>query len=78
MAGTSELLHGAEKADTASSARQCGSAQSLAVSIGARYTPQHPQHTSALPRVYYRISEIRAPTLTMSLLLLNDKRTYHA
>ena len=30
-----ELLHGAESADTASSARQCGSAQPLAASTGA-------------------------------------------
>ena len=41
---TSELLHGAESADTAFSVRQRGSAQPLAVSTGARYTAQHAQH----------------------------------
>ena len=42
---TSELLHGAESADTAFSAQQRGSAQPLAASTGARYTSQHAQHS---------------------------------
>ena len=41
----SELLHGAESADTAFSAQQRGSAQPLAVSTGARYTSQHAQYS---------------------------------
>ena len=42
---TSELLHGAESADTAFSAQQRGSAQPLAASTGARYTSQHAQYS---------------------------------